>query len=57
MLREFVLPSSVKLKGTDGANIACYGTIVTLVFIPSLNMSYMVNVVVPDTKPILGAAF
>ena len=47
---ELVLPSNVKLKSTNDANIACY---VTSVFIPSLNMSYRVNVVVADTKLIL----
>ena len=55
--RELVLPSSVKLKGANDANIACYGEIVTSIFIPSLNRSYSVNVVVADTKPILGADF
>ena len=45
------------MKGVNDANIACYGEIATSVFIPSLNGSYKVNVVVADTKPILGADF
>ena len=55
--RELISPSSVRLKGANDANIACYGEIAASVFIPSLNRSYKVNVVVADTKPILGADF
>ena len=45
------------MKGTNGANIVCYGEIVTSVFIPSLKRSNSVNVVVVDTRPTLGADF
>ena len=55
--RELISPSSVRLKGANDVNIACYGEIAASVFIPSLNRSYKVNVVVADTKPILGADF
>ena len=57
VLRELVLPCSVKLKGANDAIIAFYGEIVNSVFIPSLNRSNRVNVVVADTKPILSAHF
>ena len=54
---SLILPSTTKLTGVDGKNLATFGHMHTSVSVKSLRRNFQVNFIVTKTRAILGADF